>query len=84
MDKKSRYLELKKLLNSYSKQYYLLDDPAVSDAEYDKLYNELLAIEAEFPEFKTASSPSQKVGAKASKKFKKITHSTEMLSLENA
>ncbi|MBR1734130.1 MAG: NAD-dependent DNA ligase LigA [Alphaproteobacteria bacterium] len=84
MDKKNRYTELKKLLDSYSRQYYLLDDPSVSDAEYDKLYNELLAIEKEFPEFKTASSPSQKVGAKTSKKFKKITHSTEMLSLENA
>lgn len=84
IDKKSRYFELKKLLDSYSRQYYLLDDPAVSDAEYDKLYNELLAIEAEFPELKDASSPSQKVGAKVSKKFKRITHATEMLSLENA
>lgn len=84
MDKKNRHFELKKLLDSYSMQYYLLDDPVVSDAEYDKLYNELLAIEAEFPELKTASSPSQKVGAKVSKRFKKITHSTEMLSLENA
>ena len=84
IDKKNRYFELKKLLDSYSRQYYLLDDPAVSDAEYDKLYNELLAIEAEFPELKDASSPSQKVGAKVSKKFKRITHATEMLSLENA
>lgn len=84
MDKKNRYFELKKLLDSYSRQYYLLDDPAVSDAEYDKLYNELLAIEAEFPKLKDSSSPSQKVGAKVSKKFKRITHTTEMLSLENA
>lgn len=84
MDKKSRYFELKKLLDSYSRQYYLLDDPTVSDAEYDKLYNEFIAIESEFPELKDASSPSQKVGAKISKKFKRITHTTEMLSLENA
>lgn len=84
MDRKNRYFELKRLLNSYSRQYYLLDDPTVSDAEYDKLYNELLAIETEFPELKDASSPSQKVGAKASKKFKKIAHATAMLSLENA
>ena len=84
MDKKNRYFELKKLLDSYSRQYYLLDDPAVTDAEYDKLYNELLAIESEFPELKDATSPSQKVGAKVSKKFKRIIHATEMLSLENA
>lgn len=81
----SRYFELKKLLDSYSKQYYLLDDPAVSDAEYDRLYKELLSIEAEHPELKSASSPSQKVGAKIiSKKFKRIKHSTPMLSLDNA
>ena len=84
MDKKNRYFELRKLLDLYSRQYYLLDDPAVTDAEYDKLYNELLAIESEFPELKDASSPSQKVGAKVSKKFKRIIHATEMLSLENA
>lgn len=84
MDKKNRYFELKRLLNSYSRQYYLLDDPAISDAEYDKLYNELLAIEAELPELKTENSPSQKVGAKISGKFKRITHTTSMLSLENA
>lgn len=80
-----RYFELKKLLNSYSKQYYLLDDPAVSDAEYDRLYKELLSIEVKHPELKTASSPSQTVGTKiVSKKFKRIKHFTPMLSLDNA
>lgn len=83
--KVSRYFELKKLLDSYSKQYYLLDDPAVSDAKYDQLYKELLSIESEYPELKNSSSPSQKVGAKiVSKKFNRIKHSTPMLSLDNA
>lgn len=84
-EKTERYFELRRLLDSYSKQYYLLDDPSVSDAEYDKLYNELLAIESEFPDLKNSASPSQKVGAKiVSKKFKRIKHETPMLSLENA
>lgn len=84
-DRARRYAELKKLLKTYSRQYYLLDDPSVSDAEYDKLYNELLEIEKEYPELKNAQSPSQTVGAgTVSKDFKKIVHSSDMLSLENA
>ena len=84
MNKKTRHAELLKLLGTHSKQYYLFDEPSISDAEYDKLYNELLEIEKEFPELKTSKSLSQKVGEKASEKFEKITHSTEMLSLDNA
>lgn len=84
-EKVRRYAELKKILKTYSRQYYLLDDPSVSDAEYDKLYNELLEIEKEYPELKNAQSPSQTVGAgTVSKDFKKVTHSSDMLSLENA
>ncbi|MDR0677713.1 MAG: NAD-dependent DNA ligase LigA [Holosporaceae bacterium] len=83
-DKKKRYAELLKVLSSYSRQYYIFDDPQVSDAEYDSLYNELLEIEKEFPELKSEKSPSQKIGAQASKNFKKIRHSAPMLSLENA
>ncbi|MDR2794902.1 MAG: NAD-dependent DNA ligase LigA, partial [Holosporaceae bacterium] len=82
--KKARYKELSDLLKNYSRQYYLLDAPGVSDATYDALYSELLEIEREFPELKTENSPSQKVGAKASRKFSKIKHSSPMLSLENA
>ncbi|GHU11888.1 DNA ligase [Alphaproteobacteria bacterium] len=81
---RTRHAELCDLLENYSGQYYLLDTPTISDAEYDALYNELLEIEKEFPELKTKNSPSQKVGAKVSKKFSKIKHSSPMLSLENA
>ena len=83
-EKKQRHDELSALLKKYSKQYYIFDAPTVSDAEYDQLYNELLNIEKEFPELRTSESPSQKVGAKISKKFKKVRHENAMLSLENA
>lgn len=84
MDKKIRHAELLNLLGDYSKQYYLFDDPSVPDSEYDRLYNELLEIEKEFPELKTLQSQSQKVGEKVAEKFGKIVHSAEMLSLDNA
>ncbi|MDR2158073.1 MAG: NAD-dependent DNA ligase LigA [Holosporaceae bacterium] len=83
-DKKKRHAELSNLLNAYAKQYYIFDDPSVSDSEYDLMYNELMEMEKEFPELKSSTSPSQKVGAKISRDFKKISHSRPMLSLENA
>ncbi len=83
-EKKRRHSELVKLLSKYSKQYYIFDTPTISDAEYDKLYNELLTIEAEYPQLITKNSPSQKVGAKTTINFKKVTHQDKMLSLENA
>ena len=83
-EKRKRHAELSKLLSKYSRQYYIFDDPSVTDAEYDALYRELLNIEEEYPELATKSSPSQKVGAKVSKDFKKVIHEQKMLSLENA
>ena len=83
-EKKRRHAELSVLLKDYSRQYYIFDNPTVSDAEYDQLYNELLEIEKEYPELRTKDSPSQNVGAKVSKKFKKVKHDIPMLSLENA
>lgn len=83
-EKRKRHEELSKLLSQYSRQYYIFDDPSVTDAEYDALYKELVSIEEEYPELATRSSPSQKVGAKVSKDFKKVVHEQKMLSLENA
>ncbi|MDR0753100.1 MAG: NAD-dependent DNA ligase LigA [Holosporaceae bacterium] len=83
-DKKKRHAELSSLMSTYSKQYYMFDDPTVSDAEYDAFYRELLEIEEEYPELCTSRSPSQRVGASAVKGFRKISHTTPMLSLENA
>ncbi len=65
-------------------QYYNADAPVLSDAEYDALRQEMLALEAEFPHLVTANSPSQSVGVKPSGKFGKITHAVPMLSLDNA
>lgn len=76
--------ELKSLLNQYGYEYYVLDKPTVPDAEYDRLLQELLEIEANFPELKTADSPSVRVGGKVLDLFEKVEHRTPMLSLGNA
>src|SRR5437588_13011596 len=71
-------------IENHNKLYYQEDAPKISDAEYDELRKRFNAIEARFPEFVTADSPSQKAGAAPSGKFKKIRHSVPMLSLDNA
>ena len=75
--------ELKQLLNKYNHQYYVLDEPTVPDAEYDRLMQELISIENSRPELKTIDSPSQKVGGQALKAFSQVTHQLPMLSLDN-
>jgi DNA ligase (NAD+) len=81
---KSRVQELRDLLNQYGYEYYVLDQPSVPDAEYDKLMNELIKIEESFPELKTADSPTQRVGGQVLDAFEKVQHQTSMLSLGNA
>src|SRR4051812_29410039 len=71
-------------LEGHDARYYQDDAPSVTDAEYDALRKRFNAIEARFPEFVTSDSPSQKIGAAPSGKFKKIRHSVPMLSLDNA
>jgi DNA ligase (NAD+) len=71
-------------LENHDKAYYQDDAPKVSDAEYDALRKRFNAIEARFPEFVTSSSPSQKIGAAPSGRFKKVRHAVPMLSLDNA
>jgi DNA ligase (NAD+) len=80
----TRIQQLRKQLNSYSHQYYVLDAPSVPDAEYDRLYRELEAIEKDYPDTITADSPTQKVGAPALASFSQVTHERPMLSLDNA
>ncbi|HEX5233578.1 MAG TPA: NAD-dependent DNA ligase LigA [Bradyrhizobium sp.] len=80
-------VELKRLaleLEGHDKRYYQEDAPSVTDAEYDALRQRFNAIEARFPEFVTADSPSQKVGAAPSGRFRKVRHAVPMLSLDNA
>lgn len=79
-----RYQELSKLLKIYADKYYNDDAPIVSDAEYDRLYSELLEIEKVHPEFVTKESISQNIGGKASSRFTKIEHMYQMFSIQNA
>ncbi|GAA4353006.1 NAD-dependent DNA ligase LigA [Kangiella taiwanensis] len=84
-DNVSKELErLRSLINDYNYQYYVLDDPSVPDAEYDRLYRELTQLEAEHPELITTDSPTQRVGAKPDSGFAEVVHELPMLSLDNA
>jgi DNA ligase (NAD+) len=76
--------ELKQQLAHHNRRYYVLDDPEVSDADYDALLNELRDIEAEHPELRSPDSPTQRVGAKPLDKFEQVRHLQPMLSLANA
>ena len=76
--------EVRILLNQYAYEYYVLDNPSVPDAEYDKLMQELLDLEGKFPELKTPDSPSVRVGGVILDLFEKVEHRTPMLSLGNA
>jgi DNA ligase (NAD+) len=71
-------------LETHDRLYYQEDAPKISDAEYDELRRRFNAIEARFPEFVTSDSPSQKVGAAPSGRFRKVRHAVPMLSLDNA
>jgi len=79
-----RILELTKLLNQYNYEYYVLDKPSVDDREYDRLMQELQALEAANPALLSPNSPSQRVGGSVSAGFEKVVHSRPMLSLANA
>lgn len=80
----ARVQELRRLLNYHNYRYYVLDDPEISDAEYDALLQELLAIENRFPELVTPDSPTQRVGAPIAEGFASVVHRVPMFSLSNA
>ncbi|GLP94742.1 NAD-dependent DNA ligase LigA [Paraferrimonas sedimenticola] len=71
-------------LNDHNYRYYVLDEPSVPDAEYDRLLRQLQALEAEYPELASPSSPTQRVGGQALSQFEQLTHLKPMLSLDNA
>lgn len=79
----SRLKEIKQLLNRYSYEYYVLDQPSVSDAVYDSLFGELKQIEATHPAWITPDSPTQRVGNKLLDGFKKVRHPQRMVSLND-
>ncbi|MBY6188522.1 NAD-dependent DNA ligase LigA [Marinobacter hydrocarbonoclasticus] len=81
---KERVEQLIELLNHYNHQYYVMDNPSVPDAEYDRLMRELQALEAEHPELRRVDSPSQRVGGAPAGQFQSVAHLKPMLSLDNA
>ena len=81
-DVQARLDELRAELNHHLYRYHVLDDPEISDAAYDGLYDELKALEDEHPDLITPDSPTQRVGAPASERFQKVEHLTPMGSLE--
>lgn len=76
--------ELSKQLEQHNYNYYVLDNPTISDYEFDKLLEELIALETQFPEFLASTSPSQRVGGQITKEFKSVKHQYAMLSLSNS
>jgi DNA ligase (NAD+) len=80
----ARWAEVFRAIEQANHAYYALDNPEIPDAEYDRLFRELVALEAQFPELKAAYSPSQRVGHAPLKAFNEIQHLQPMLSLDNA
>jgi DNA ligase (NAD+) len=81
-DAAKRIEALRELVDYHLYRYHVLDDPEISDAEFDKLWDELLVLEREHPDLQTPDSPTQRVGAPPSDKFSKVEHPTPMGSLE--
>lgn len=79
-----RIRTLVQTLNQYAHEYYTLDAPSVPDAEYDRLYRELEALEAEYPQFRLPESPTNRVGGAVLEGFETVVHAVPMLSLANA
>lgn len=83
VDLSARARTLRETLALHNYQYHVLDDPTLSDAQYDALYQELQQLEAQHPELLTTDSPTQRVGAHARPGFTQVTHRVPMLSLNN-
>jgi len=79
-----RAAELRSLIEHHTERYYLLDDPEISDAGFDALVRELRALEEAHPDLRTADSPTQRVGGRASSAFAEVRHRVPMMSLDNA
>jgi DNA ligase (NAD+) len=84
MEFAARIAQLRAELELYNQQYYVLDEPTIPDAEYDRLFRELQTLEANHPELLSLASPSQRVGGSPLKSFTEVAHRTPMLSLNNA
>ena len=83
MDEKQRIIDLRKLLEKYSIEYYVNDNPSVTDQEYDRLMQELMSLEEKHPELYDSNSPSQRIIGQVLEGFEKVVHTSQMLSLSN-
>lgn len=83
-DAEARVAQLRTQIAHHDERYYVHDDPEIPDAEYDKLMNELRALEAEYPDLITPESPTQHVAGAPSESFGEVVHKVPMLSLDNA
>lgn len=84
MNVKQELNKLRDALNEHNHRYYVLDEPTISDAEYDQLFRKLKLLEDKHPELITPDSPTQRIGAEPLKAFAKVIHDIPMLSLDNA
>ena len=82
-DAKKRIQELTKIINQANYEYYNLDNPTITDQEYDKYLRELINLEEKYPDLADPNSPSKRVGGEAIDKFNKVTHAIPMISLAN-
>ena len=76
-----RIQELTEIINKANHDYYTLDNPTITDQEYDRYMEELQRLEEEYPQYKKIDSPTQRVGSEVISEFKKVTHEIPMLSL---
>ena len=79
----NRIDELIKIINKANKEYYIEDNPSLTDQEYDRYIGELISLEDRYPEYKRDDSPTVNVGTKVQDKFNKVSHKIPMLSLGN-
>jgi len=84
MDEKTRIDELRRIIAFHNHRYHVLDDPVITDAQYDALFRELLDLEKTHPEYYDPNSPTLRVGATPLDSFQTVEHSIPMLSLSNA
>ncbi len=84
MHPKEEIERLKKLINYHNNLYYNLDNPILSDTQYDELYKQLKDLEDQYPQYRTKNSPTQRVGGQAGTLFSPVKHATPMLSLDNS
>src|SRR5512135_1879941 len=78
-----RIRKLREEIEGHNYRYYVLDNPSISDFEFDQLLAELIKLESEFPDLVTPDSPTQRVGGQPVKEFRQVRHSSPMLSLDN-